>query len=230
MVNEGKTKYMIVMRHNHETRHLEVNNYNFERVANFKYLGVNINENADNHEEIRLRLVAANKCYFGLVPLFKSKMLSWKTKITLYKVLIRPVALYACGAWATTKTDENRLATFERKILRKIFGPKRNALEDFELRTNREVEELYSKTNIIGVLKSSRLGWAGHVWRSEGPIGLATSWKPDTRRPRGRPRQWWKDRITKDASRLGVNDREELAQDRDGWRQVVVAATGLNGP
>jgi len=78
-------------------------------VANFKYLGVNINENADSHEEIRLRLTAANKSYFGLVSLIKSKMLSWKTKITLYKVLIRPVALY--GACATAKTDENRLAT-----------------------------------------------------------------------------------------------------------------------
>jgi len=95
--------------------------------------------------------------------------------------------------------DENRLATFERKVLRRIFGPKRNALGDFELRTNREVEELYGETNIIGVLKSSRLGWVGHVWRSEGPIGLATDWEPDTRRPRGRPRQRWKDRITKNA-------------------------------
>jgi hypothetical protein len=160
-----------------------VNNYNFERVANFKYLEVNINENVDSHEEIRLRLVAANRCYFGLVPLLKSKLLSWKTKITLYKVLIRPVVLYACGAWATTKTDENRLATFKRKVLRKIFGPKRNTLGDFELRTNQELEELYSETNIIGILKCSRLGWAGHVWRSEGPIGLATGWKLDTRRP-----------------------------------------------
>jgi len=53
---------------------------NFERVEKFKYLGVNINENAVSHEEIRLRLVAANKCYFGLVPLLKSKLLSWKTK------------------------------------------------------------------------------------------------------------------------------------------------------
>jgi len=96
-------------------------------VANFKYLGVYINENADSHEELKLRLVAANKCYFGLVPLFKSKMLSRKTKITLYKVQVRPVALYGCGAWATTKTHENWLATFERKILRRIFGQKRNA-------------------------------------------------------------------------------------------------------
>jgi len=98
IVNKEKTKYMIATKHNHETRHLEVNNYNFERVANFKYLGVNIKENADSHEEIRLRLVAANKCYFGLVPLFKSKMVLWRTKITLYKVLIKLVALYACGA------------------------------------------------------------------------------------------------------------------------------------
>jgi len=51
MVNEEKTKYMIVTRHNHEIRHLKANNYNFERVANFKYLGVNINENADSHED-----------------------------------------------------------------------------------------------------------------------------------------------------------------------------------
>jgi len=55
-----------------------VNNYNFERVANFKYLGVNINENADSHKEIRLRLVAVNKFYFGLVPLFKSKIMENK--------------------------------------------------------------------------------------------------------------------------------------------------------
>jgi protein gp37 len=84
MVNEGKPKYMIVTRHNHELRHLKVNNYNFKRLANFKYLGVNINENADSHKEIRLRLVTASKCYFGLVPLLKSKLLLWKTKITLY--------------------------------------------------------------------------------------------------------------------------------------------------
>lgn len=94
------------------------------------------------------------------------------------------MALYACGAWATRKTDEYTLATFERKVLIKIFGPKRNAQGDFELKTNREIEELYGKTNIIGVLKSSKLGWAGHMWRSGGPIGLVTSWKPDTRTSR----------------------------------------------
>jgi len=68
------------------------------------------------------------------------------------------------------------------------------------------------------------------VWRSEAPIGLATSWKPDTKRPRGRPRQRRKDRITRDVSMFGVNDGEKLAQNRNRWRQVVVAAMNLNGP
>ncbi|KAF0760523.1 Reverse transcriptase domain-containing protein, partial [Aphis craccivora] len=94
------------------------------------------------------------------------------------------------------------MVTFERKVLRRIFGQKINALGDFELRTNREVEELYGETNIIGVLKSSRLGWTSY---------------------------WWKDRIKKDALRLGVNDGKELAQDRDRLRPVVVAAIDLNG-
>jgi len=76
---------------------LVVNNYRLERVKNLKYLCVNINENADSYKEIKLRLIAENRYYFGLIPLFKSKYLSWRTKITLYKVLVSPIAIYACG-------------------------------------------------------------------------------------------------------------------------------------
>jgi len=73
-------------------------------------------------------------------------------------------------------------------------------------------------------------GACGHVWRSESPIGLVISWKPNTGRPIGRPRQRWKDRIKKDTTRLRVNDGEELAQDRDRRRQVVVEVMDLNVP
>lgn len=76
MVNERETKYLMVTRRNRQTRPLEVHNYNFEKVVNFKYFGVKINENTDSHEEIKLRLKAAKKCYFGLIPLFNSNILS----------------------------------------------------------------------------------------------------------------------------------------------------------
>ena len=137
--------------------------------------------------------------------------------------------MYACGTWATTKSDELKLATFERKILRRIYGPKTNNEGEYKIRTNQEIQDLYGEPNINGILKSSRLSWAGHVWRSEGPIGQVTKWKPNTKRPRGRPRQRWKDRVVKNLRELGIEDGEELARDRDRWRQVVVAAMGLNG-
>lgn len=96
MVNEGKSKCMVITIRKHHKRKLEVHNYNFERVSNFNYLEVDVNENADSLIEIKLRLVAANKCYFGLISLFNSKILSWRTKILLYKVLARLIVLYVC--------------------------------------------------------------------------------------------------------------------------------------
>lgn len=70
--------------------------------------------------------MAANKCYYSLMTLFKSRLLSIKSKITLYKVIVKPIALYACGTQVTTKANEGKLGVFKRKILRKIFGPKGN--------------------------------------------------------------------------------------------------------
>jgi len=228
-INETKTKYMIVSRQNHRSDSLKVNEYTFERVGNFKYLGADINEDANSHEEVKRRLIAANRCYYGLLPLFKSKLLSRKSKVTLYKVLVRPIALYASSTWATTKSDEKKLEVFERKILRKIFGPNKNNEGEYEIRSNKNLEELYNEPNITGILKSARIGWAGHVWRSKGLIGQITAWKPNAKRPRGRPRQRWADRIKEDLKMLGVRNAEETAQNREEWRQYVVAAMDLKG-
>jgi hypothetical protein len=92
-----------------------------ERDWKFKYLGVDINSQADSHEEIHRRIIAGNKCYYSIVRLFKSKKLSRRTKIRLYRSLIRPIVLYVCGAWASTKSDENKFMIIERKILRRII-------------------------------------------------------------------------------------------------------------
>ncbi|XP_008188168.1 uncharacterized protein LOC103310725 [Acyrthosiphon pisum] len=70
---------------------------------------------------------------------------------------VKPVALYACGTWATTKSDEGKLGVFERKILRKIFGPKRNNDGEYEVRGNRELDGLYKEPTIVGSLKSTRI-------------------------------------------------------------------------
>lgn len=72
------------------------------------------------------------------------------------KVLIRFIALYVCGTWGTTKSDENKLGVF------KMFGPKKNNESEFEVKLNEELERLF-ELNIIGIMKSSRR-WTGHVW------------------------------------------------------------------
>jgi hypothetical protein len=72
---------------------------------------------------------------------------------------------------ASTKTDEKKLELFERKVLRKIFGPKKNEeTNEFKHRTNDDLYELYNQPNIVAVIKSKRIGWAGHVWRAKGKI------------------------------------------------------------
>jgi hypothetical protein len=82
MINEGKTKYMIVKRGNqlHQNRSMNTGNYCFEKVESFKYLGVNINSHNNYHEEINLRVKAGNRCYFALQKTFGSKLLSKNQK------------------------------------------------------------------------------------------------------------------------------------------------------
>jgi hypothetical protein len=76
--------------------------------------------------------------------------------------LVRPVLTYASETWAIAKTEERLLELFERKILRRILGPIR---ENGEWRKsfNRELYDLYGDSSVIGIVKSARLRWAGHV-------------------------------------------------------------------
>jgi len=64
----------------------------------------------------------------------------------MYKVLIRPVALYSCETWSSTKADEKKLLIFERKMLRQMFGPKKNMeTNEYERRTNDDLNRLYNQ-------------------------------------------------------------------------------------
>jgi len=109
---------------------------------------------------IMIMFIIANRRYFELMLLFNWRLLSRKTKITLYKILVRPAALYAGVTWATTKSNERKLKVFEKKILRKIFGPKRNNEREYKIKNNEELKDLYDETNVAGTLKSMIISWA----------------------------------------------------------------------
>jgi len=164
VINENKTKYLVMTRHMVNTAALKVSPYAFEQVDKFKYLGVNINTKYNMHNEIQLTINNANKAYFAMNRMFSSRLLSKATKKKLYTSYLRPIVMYACETGSTTQGDEEKLLTFERKVLRKIYGPVRNQNGEYERRKNDELGRLYNKPNIRLFIKAKRLEWAGHVW------------------------------------------------------------------
>jgi len=99
-------------------------------------------------KEIQIRILAGIGTYFAAISLFRSRLLSRATKIILYKTLIRPVVSYGAEAWTLTKKEEQTLLIFERKIFRRIYGPKYENGE-WKNRTNRELEEMSKGENIV---------------------------------------------------------------------------------
>ena len=97
-----------------------------------------------------------------------SRLISKNLKIKIYKTIILPVVIYACETWSLTLREESRLRVFENRILRRIFGSKREENGEWRRLHNEELYTLYRSPNIVRVIKSRRLRWAGHVARMEG--------------------------------------------------------------
>jgi hypothetical protein len=105
-----------------------------------------------------------------------------------------------------TLREEQRLRVFENRVLRRIFGPKRDeATADWRRLHNEELNDLYSSPNIIRVIKSRRMRWAGHVARmgEERVAYRILVGRPEGRRPLGRPRRRWEDNIKMDLREVG---------------------------
>jgi hypothetical protein len=83
--------------------------------------------------------------------------------------MVLPVVLYGCGTWSLTLREEHRLGVFENRVLRRIFGPKRDEVTgEWRKLRNEELHDLYSSPSIIRIMKASRMRWTGHVARKGG--------------------------------------------------------------
>ena len=133
--------------------------------------------------------------------------------------------LYGCETWSLTLRDERRLRVFENRVLRRIFGPKRDEVTgEWRKLHNEELNDLYCSPNIDRVIKSRRIRWAGHVARMGKKTGVyrVLVGKLEGKRPLGRPRSRWGDNIKTDLQEVGCWDMDwiELAKDRDRWRAL----------
>ena len=134
-----------------------------------------------------------------------------------------------------TLWEERKLRVFENMVLRRIFGPRRDEVtEEWRRLHNKELNDLYCSPNIVRVIKSRRMRWAGHVARTgvEREVYRVLVGKPEGRRPLGRPRRRWVDNIRMDLQEVGCGymDWTGLAQDRDRWRTLVSAVMNLRVP
>jgi len=111
---------------------------------------------------------------------------------------------------------------FERKILRKIFGPTYEN-GSWRIKTNQELDKLIKHKNIINFARAQKLGWYGHIERMQdtGMVKEIRAWKPISKSPTGRPKIRWEDDGKKDIQRLKVPNWKTLVQERGRWKEVV---------
>jgi hypothetical protein len=149
--------------------------------------------------------------------------------ISLLAVLILILLAYT---WSLTLREEQRRRVFENRVLRRIFGPKSDeATGEWRRLHNEELNDLYSSQNIIRVIKSRRMRWAGHVARmgeKRGAYRILVG-SPEGRRQLGRPKRRWEDNIKMDLQEVGWVGMGwiDLAQNRDRWRALVNAVMNL---
>jgi hypothetical protein len=136
---------------------------------------------------------------------------------------------YSSETWVLKEAIIQKLLVFERKILRRIFGPtKENQI--WRVKTNGELDKLIKHKNIINHIKAHRLSWFGHVQRmpDTGTVKKIFNWKPLTKRSQGRPKYRWEDNTTQDIYQMKVRNWIAGVQDRWKWKEIVEKVKTFN--
>jgi hypothetical protein len=134
---------------------------------------------------------------------------------------------YAWETWVLKESSVQKLLVFERKIVRKIFGPTfENQL--WRIKTNNKLDKLIKHYNIINHIKALRLSWFGHVQRMPDSRTVKIfNWTPLTARSKGRPKHRWENNIIQDIRQMNIINWAACVQDRVKWKNVFEKAKSL---
>jgi len=129
---------------------MKTDNSSFERVEEFKYLGTILTDGNYIQEENKSRLKPGNASSHSMRNLLSCSLLSKNLKIKIYRTIILPFVLYVCETWSLTLGEERRLRVFENRVLRRMFGSKRDEVtEEWRKLHNENLNDLYCSPNIV---------------------------------------------------------------------------------
>jgi len=177
---------------------VKIDSSSFESVEEFKYLGTTLMNQNSIQEEIKSRSKSGNACYHVVQNLLSSSLLSKNVKTEIYRPRILSVVMYGCETRSLTLKKESCLRVFKNRVLRRVFGPKRNEVTGvWRKLPNEKLNDLYSSLDILRAIKSRRMRWAGHVVRMGGRRAACRVLvgKPEGKKPLGRPRHRWENNI-----------------------------------
>jgi hypothetical protein len=165
-VTAHRTKHILLSHHKNagKYRDIKIASRSFENVAQFKCLGTTVTNQNLNKEEIRKRLKSGIACYISVQNLLSSRLLSKNVKIGIYKTIILPVVLYGCETWSLILREKHRPRVVENRALRGIFGGSRGEVTGgCRGLHNEKLHDLYPSPSVIGMMKSRRMRFTGHV-------------------------------------------------------------------
>ncbi|XP_071493217.1 uncharacterized protein [Diadema antillarum] len=203
-----------------EEGNVAINGHVLKKTDNFTCLGSKITSNNLMEEEVNNRITKFTRNLIALYPLMKEKEIPKDVKVCIYTTILRPVLLYGSETWTLTSKLKSRIQATEMRVLRLIYGvTRRDRVRNETIRQALKVE------SVLTIIERNLLRWYGHVERmpDSRDVKRIHKWKPNKRRPIGRPMKRWEDQIKEIARReeMDFNTVKTMAQDRQTWRGLI---------
>jgi hypothetical protein len=181
-----------------QNHNLKISKRSFENVAQFRYLGTTATNQCLLHKEIKRRLNSGNACYHSVQNILSSRLLFKNVKIRTYKIIMLFVVLYMCETLSLTLGEEHRLRVFEKRVVVRIFVPKRDEVKGrWRKLYNEGLHNLYSSSSKLRMIKSRGdvMGRACRTHREKRNACSILMGKPEGKRPLRRSKRTCEDNI-----------------------------------
>jgi hypothetical protein len=141
----------------------------------------------------------------------------------MYQTLVRPIVTYVCETWGLKENIKSKLRVFERKVLRRIYGPTKESDGTWRIKSNKELNRQIGNKNIVNYIKAQRLAWFGHVHRmtDNSMVKKVYEWSPALTRSLGRPKNRCEDEVKSGITNMKITNWKTCIKNRSKWKEFV---------